>query len=221
MSWLYVISEDDIDDCYFLGITQKISGHSFTLMPQRLRKNGGISAAKKAFYRVQTQIKWMKQKVEDCFFVMAIDNDRAPAHPEHSRIPGLPPQDQKKECRFCELEREAMRNLGPRRTEWNIGGAIAIPVQMLESWLLLSLDSSLTDDTLPIFPDGCKQLKDLFRDFYNQSGLPSKKEFIEKCIDQTNIENLQSRSASFKQFVDQIYEWNLNPNQPIDPAYRS
>jgi len=130
MNFLYILSEDDNDDAFYKKCIEKISGKSFELIPMRIRKGGGISQVRKHMPRLFRDIKY-SGSVENTYFVIALDNDRSPVHPDHEKLPGfqkMSKKEQKKTCRFCEIEREAFEILGDDWKKWPIPGAIAIPV---------------------------------------------------------------------------------------------
>ncbi|MEL6353951.1 MAG: hypothetical protein AAFR58_19670, partial [Cyanobacteria bacterium J06627_28] len=139
MGYLYLLSEDDSDDIFFSRCLAKITGKSYEVVSRRLRKRGGISEVRKKLPLLIKQIQ-QTRLTENIFFLIAIDNDRSPLHPEHRRrddFSRLTKQDQKKSCRLCEIERLMANTLGFDRNTWSVQGTVAIPVEMIESWQLL------------------------------------------------------------------------------------
>ncbi len=225
MNYLYVLSEDDNDDKFYKKCVEKITGKVFSLMSIRLRKRDGIP-------RVRTNIRILFNHmrrtgpVENTFFVVALDNDRSPVHPEHEKLSGfhkLSKKEQRRGCRFCEIEREAKQDLGENREGWPIKGAIAVPVQMMESWLLLICNGEVydTETNLPIFAKKdsrlarlyyaprkpTDQLKDLCNIEKRRLNKASNRELCVHCGDHLIPEDLRERSDSFVQFEDQVKEW--------------
>ncbi len=225
VQYLYLLSEDDNDDLFYQGCLQKITGQPFEIIPLRIRKGGGIGAVRKSLPILLQQIQYSGVQ-EQSRFVVALDNDRSPIHPDHLRpadFSQLPKADQKKACRHCELEQVAMAKLGAARKQWPIQGAIAVPVQMLEAWLLLiTAPETYSNETgLPLFSEKSsssakhyhssqkppEQLKDLKRKEKKRLGIGSDRDFCQYCVDQLDPESLATLSPSFQMFMDEIKSW--------------
>jgi len=165
-------------------------------------------------------------QVDDTYFVASLDNDRSQIHPEHiSRLdPGkvsrLPKKEQNKPCRYCELEQTINAELGAERP---IPGAIAVPVEMLESWLLLiSNPTEYRDEaSLPLFarktaplakkyfashspPPQLKELKKLEKE---RLALASNSDYCLYCAEALEPEELAERSPIFALFKEQVERW--------------
>ncbi|MBV7336806.1 hypothetical protein KFU94_52965 [Chloroflexi bacterium TSY] len=219
MNYLYILTEDDNDDIFYEGCVTKITGDSYEAVSRRLRKGSGISAVRGSIRFMIRDIR-RTGSVESTYFVVAMDNDRAPEHPEHTQLSGLSKSDESKSCRYCEMLRAIEDELGPERDAWPIQGAIAVPVQMLESWLLLICGHSA--GTLPLF---AKKSQDLARQFYASQAPPdqlkdlcnlerqnrgalSMGEFCLECaLDLLDPEVLARKSPSFAQLKEQIEKW--------------
>ncbi|WP_456427130.1 hypothetical protein [Rhodocaloribacter sp.] len=221
MNYLYILSESDNDDLFFKGCIERITGRSFEIIPYRLRKGGGIPEVRGKGPVLLRQIKHTGP-VDDTFFLIALDNDRSPVHPEHKSRHRLSRQDRRKRCRFCELETLVHGILGPRE-EWPIPGAVAVPVEMLESWLLLIVNPEVhkNEASLPIFstkehaqalryyapgapPD---QLKDLTTSERRALGLETTRDFLKHCTHALDPEDLAERAPSFALFKVQVDAW--------------
>lgn len=127
VQYLYLLSEDDNDDIFYQGCLQKITGQPFEIVPLRIRKGGGIAAVRKSLPILLQQIQYSGALEQSCF-VVALDNDRSPIHPDHPRpadLSRLPNADQKKDCRYCELEKVVIAQFGQAREQWPLRGAIA------------------------------------------------------------------------------------------------
>lgn len=99
-----------------------------------------------------------------------------------------------------------------------------VPVQMLESWLLLiaAPDAYAHETSLPLFSDQGStsakqyyssqtpppQLKDLKRQERTRLGLGSEQAFCRCCLGQLQPEDLAGRSPSFQRFLDEIAGWS-------------
>lgn len=226
VQYLYLLSEDDNDDIFYQGCLQKITGQPFETIPLRIRKGGGIAAVRKSLPILLQQIQY-SGALEQSRFVVALDKDRSPIHPDHPRpadFSQLPKADQKKTCRYCELEQVAMAKLGLAREHWPVQGAIAIPVQMLETWLLLiaAPETYPNETSLPLFSEQNSssakqyhssqkpplQLKDLKRQERKRLNIGSDRAFCQYCIERLEPEKLGERSPSFRRFLEEIVSWN-------------
>jgi len=220
MNNLYLLTEDDNDDLFYERCLEELTGNSFNLISYRTRKNSGISDVRKMSRRLLQILKYTGDTA-NAYFLLVMDNDRRPAHPDHNKLPGISKGEQNKQCRFCELQKIVHEILGEDRVTWPAKGAIAVPVQMLESWLLLICKSNLVEDDLPIFSgkekSGAKQyhqgqkipdqLKDLCGQEQLHLNLDTKGDFYFYCADQIDIEDLATRSASFALFKEQVDNW--------------
>ncbi|APZ95508.1 hypothetical protein [Fuerstiella marisgermanici] len=219
---LYLLTEDDNDDLFFERCAERISGLSFQQMdPRRLRKNGGIGAARKAMPHFLNDLK--KAAFQPAFFVIAIDNDRAPAHPDHKSLPNLGRRDHGKQCRHCEIMGMIQKEWGHDFRQWPVQGAIAVPVQMLESWLLLGLDPER--GTLPMFstktsslakayhngkpPDQLKDLRDNYRASNNNIAIG---DLCVSVVESLDLGEVCKASPSFRLFHDQVLLWSTPAN---------
>ena len=225
LSLLYLLTEDDHDDLFFERCAERISGKSFyKVEPRRIRKNGAISEVRKKLPAFLNDIK--KSTGMDAYFIIALDNDRAPEHflddnqnLIHKKIQGLSKKERNKQCRYCEIEQRIKELWGDNSNNWVAQGAIAVPVQMLESWILIALNRNSAQE-LPIFAEKTKplakefhngsppdQLKDLCDRYRYEYGGLVKGDFFLDVADRMNIEELTKASSSFAQFNNQIILW--------------
>jgi hypothetical protein len=225
-NWVYILSESDYDDLFYNFCLEAMTGQQYQLISQRLRRGGGISSVRRGIRYLLQQIKHTG-RVENTFFVIALDNDRSPVHPHHARIPDshkLPRKEQEQQCRFCEIERTVKQVLGEERQDWPIKGAFAVPVQMLESWLLLisNKEAYQHERELPVFawksqtsaqqyyapnkPDD--QLKDLKELEKAKANMISEEDFYLYCIEMLVAAELSEISPSFALFKEQVDLWH-------------
>jgi hypothetical protein len=226
MNYLHILSEDDNDDVFYQCCLAKITGKPFELLtPNRLRKAGGIAEVRRKLGPFLRTIKHTGN-VDDTFFLVAVDNDRSPIHPDHpirSDFSKLLKADQLKGCQHCVIAQSIQSVLGDDQSSWPIQGAIAIPVEMIESWQLLICNPNAYDQeqNLPIFPEKSKssaqlyhsssnvpeQLKDLLEKEKTRQGLHSTLDFYHYCAEQMDFNDLMARSPSFTQFAQQVAHW--------------
>lgn len=233
MNYLYILSEDDTDDIFYEGCLNKITGKSFTTESIRARGSGGLSEIEKKLPILIRNIGY-SGVAENTFFLVAKDNDRRPIHPDHFDRPDLSklikaePDRLKRgyayNCRYCGISQVIEKEFGANRSDWPIKGAIAVPVEMIETWQLLICNPSKyveeQSPKMPIFPfqkknsakaycsqkNPPKQLKDLMRDEMARLNMNSRG-FRHHCIENLDVDDLKSRSPSFTQFVEQVSNW--------------
>ncbi|MGH7440167.1 MAG: hypothetical protein ACRENE_31125, partial [Polyangiaceae bacterium] len=177
----------------------------------RLRRGGGVSEVRKKLRLLLAHIRYTGVQ-PDTYFVVGMDNDRALEHPSHQPLP----HSDETPCRHCALM-NALHSGMP--DGWPIPGAIAVPVQMIESWLLLMHDRAPypAESALPPFarkdqpaarqllgPSPAPQLKDLV-DLARGEQTPL--EFALGCVLTLDAKALAARSPSFERFCDQILAW--------------
>jgi hypothetical protein len=222
--YVYILSEDDNDDLFYQFCLNKLASRHHEIIHRKIRKNGGVSAVKSA---IRTLVKDINRTgyVDNTFFLIALDNDRSPTHPEHKKsadFSKLSKADQKKTCRYCDLEKVVVDELGHDRQQWPIKGAIAVPVQMIETWLLLIANPNEhgNEQQLPSFAEQSsasardyyksnppKQLKDLKKDEKKRLGIETDRQLCEYCAEQLNPADLSQRSPSFQRLMDEIINW--------------
>ena len=128
MAQVYILSEDDFDDQVYVYVLETLLKARVDLIPFRLRRGGGIGEVRRKLPLLLAAIR-RAGPVDDTYFVVSIDNDRAPEHSTHE-----PHAPRAHGCRRCELD-DAIHVAMP--DGWPIPGAVAVPVQMIEAWLLL------------------------------------------------------------------------------------
>ena len=133
MPHVYVLSEDDFDDQVYVYLLETLLSVGVELIPLRLRRGGGIGEVRKKLPLLLSLIR-RTGRTEDTFFLIGMDNDRAAEHPSHERLGHT----RGEACRHCAITHAIRTGLPDGRP---IPGAIALPVQMIESWLLLMHDA--------------------------------------------------------------------------------
>lgn len=225
-NYLYLLSEDDNDDVFYKACLEKIHDREYEILPTRIRKGGGIGAVRQALSPFLSMIK-NTGPVDSTFFLISVDNDRRRLHPTHAKredFKKLSKKEQNDPCRYCEIEKRIQEKLGTSREAWPIPGAIVIPVEMLESWLLLICNGKQfrSEAKLPVFAMKDQksaqdyyrgknkvpaQLKDLVEVERRALG-QSKQEFYRYCAGLLESDSLATASSSFAQFLNQIQSWH-------------
>lgn len=220
MNYLYILSEDESDSLFYEACLEKLTGKTFTKISRRSEPASGLTEVRRNLRFFLSDIV-RTGHVENSYFLIAIDNDRSPVHPDHAQIDGLSRVDRSKTCRFCELTKAIEDKLGTDHAQWPIKGAIAVPVEMLESWLLTMLGYEV--EALPFFPEKRRaaaqnfyspkqppdQLKDLCEQEQAKLNISNKKEFYLHCVfdAQCDLDTLAKMSDSFALFKAQVEAW--------------
>ena len=151
--YLYILCEGELDEMFYERIAERVTGMSFiTPSDFRLRMGANWKTAMAGARLLLNRVgRWQDQ--QDIGIIIAVDNDRAPGHPGSTPTPRpLPPQDLKKAPRHPNLATMLSSSLGAERANWPIDVALAVPVEMIESWILTLVDPSRAT-TLPLFAE--------------------------------------------------------------------
>lgn len=236
-NWMYILAESEHDQNFYNLCVEKMTGQTFRLIPRALlRKGAGADSVKRSIRWLANDIKHAGAVEKTCFLI-ALDNDRHAPHPTHEPIADahkLPKNEQErmKRCRFCDIENVLHETLDKNNADWPIQGAIAVPVQLLESWLLLMCDQGKYqhESRLPLFAERSQplarcyyapgtppdQLKDCKAKEKAALGLESDDDFVIHCLEKLIPEQLVAISPSFALFKEQVASWQLSQNGEHD-----
>lgn len=216
--YLYILCEGELDEMFYERLAERVTGQSFEADQEfRLRHGSNwktaIASARLLIQRVR---RWTSR--QDIAVIIAVDNDRAPGHPA-ATAPArpLPKADQKKEERYAKLVSMLDEALGKERTNWPVEVALAVPVEMFESWVLTLLDPKRAE--LPLFSEassrlareyhGAKpppQLKDLCKDAAAASGMSLMELFWRAA--ESDLSEAASSSDSLRLFLEDLQSWS-------------
>lgn len=220
MRTLTVFSESPHDDFVYERLAERITGLSFALcdVPLGFRKHSGVE---KVLSLIRMLLKTLPKTGEasDRALILAVDNDRCPGHPgaaPHSR--SLPPVESKRPSRWEAVQSALIGCWGENRSVWPVDVAVAIPVEMLESWILLLLDPER--ENLPIYPHATDmqarifhhpakpgpQLKDLLETECLARSV-GKQELLLVATEEGDLGRLEATSRSFHLFAEDLREW--------------
>ena len=209
---LYLLTEDDWDDQVLLFLLEMMTGRRLDVVRTRLRRGGGIGEVRKKLSLLFAAIRRLGTQ-DGLLFTVAVDNDRAVPHAAHGANRDL-------KCRHCGVDDEIHRLLPDGR---NIPGAIAVPVEMLEAWILLLHDPAAyaRESDLPrcawayqpiaIRTYGATpppQLKDLLQSECARIG-KTRTELALAAVLRLDADDLAVRSPSFALFRQQVATWSL------------
>ena len=235
MTLLYLVTESDNDAVFYTLCAKKLTGTVYDPVPMKNRKGDGVSAVKEQLHRALLAAKAAAGSSQPVAFIAAIDNDRAP-HDEHGaqqtgnddgRRTGTGLERQK----LIRTERDRPERhewmiaaiekvLKPDRKRWPMTVALAVPVEMVESWIIRSLREH-PPQPMPHFSKADSerarsyyapskpppQWKDLAAGEQAKSGCATKGDFYQHVVDRLDAEALAQRSLSFRMFKDWLDQW--------------
>lgn len=213
MGYLYILSEGERDDlCYDL-VAERATGRTFERPADfRLRHGANWKTALAGGRLLLNRVKHWNEP-QDVAVILAVDNDRAPEHPRP-----LVGHDLKKAARYPAVAKMVTDALGTDRDARPVKVAVAIPVEMIESWVLLLCDSNRPK--LPLFAEASQasarayygtqpppQLKDL-RNAEAEAAGKSLDEYFWYAAEQ-DLDAVTSVSQSFKMFIGELKQWHI------------
>jgi|APTNR8051073442_1049403.scaffolds.fasta_scaffold68761_1 hypothetical protein len=216
---LYILCEGGRDQMLYERIAERVTGHSFALDGEfRFRHGSNFRTATAAARLLLNRFSHYRER-QDIGLIIAVDNDRAPGHP--GRVdPAQPPTrvDAKKAARYGALKSLIDEKLGPDIAARPVHAALAIPVEMIEDWVLRLLDPKSGE--MPIFKKaesasarefhGSRvpppQLGDLVVAEACKRGISLDEIFFE-AADAGDIDALASASPSFALFATDLRDW--------------
>ncbi len=220
MACIYIVAESESDTLFYVACAERIKGTAFDFEHYTSRRGTGIHQARRMLHYMLADVRNASAGGPGIFWIAALDNDRAPQHPDGARPPGkLSGIDQRKTNRHLELQAEV--------TKQNIScpGAIAVPVEMIESWVLQALSPNKALE-LPPFAEQTgalaityykqnrnatppPQLKDLAKEAMKQSGCANWAEFLIEVASTLDADALAAQSRSFAMFRDALAAWQV------------
>jgi len=207
---LVILAEGESDALFFERCVEQITSRSFASHLHPIR-HGGTSGVRKHLADFANSLRGCAGG--SSFFIVSMDNDRRSAHPNHDKARAL----ESDGCRFCALERGIVEKLGHDKSRWSCQGSIVVPVEMLESWLLLCVDEEVREEDFPRFKHASQssakrhyggnppaQLRDRVDQL--RAGQSLDDFILEMEID---IASLLERSGSFELFAKQVEAWDV------------
>ncbi len=215
---LYILCEGELDEVFYERLAERVTGQTF-LIDQELRYRPGANW-KTVFASARLLINRFKHFTakQDIGVIIAVDNDRASGHPAGRAYPRpLSKADQNKEPRHAKLMDMLRSALGVDRHTWPVEVALAVPVEMIESWVLVLLDPSQQD--LPPFAEASSHSAGLY--YAGMSPPPQLKDLCEAEADARKVSKQDlfwmavekplkaacEASGSFKLFVSDLETW--------------
>ncbi|GAA5147458.1 hypothetical protein GCM10023213_42120 [Prosthecobacter algae] len=215
---LYILCEGELDEMFYERIAERVTGQSFHSDQEfRVRRGSSYDTAIASARLLINRFKGWSEK-QPIAVIIAVDNDRAPGHPAGCVYPRpLPKADLKKEPRYTKLVEMLTATLGKDRSQWPIEVALAVPVEMIESWVLTLLQPDREE--LPLFSEANShlarqyypntpppQLKDLRDEAAKSRGLNRDELFWQAASE--DLEAAAKVSPSLRLFLDDLKAWS-------------
>ena len=225
MKTLYLLTEDDSDSLIYEACAERVTGSVFTPVCRRMRKGSGIGAVRASLQLALGEASRMAEG-SGAHFLLAMDNDRAPHAASSDALSAVPrarlaAADARKNDRYAALLAAVQEHLGADQKQWRVPVALAVPVEMIESWLLLIAHGGMAAD-LPRFSyrdsslarrfyhpaEPPAQLKDLRDTARKEDGFSSHSEWaLHLVMELLDPAELAERSPSFALFRQWLEAW--------------
>lgn len=152
MGFLYILSEGERDGLFYELMAERVTGLAFERPTDlRLRHGANWKSALAGSRLLLNRVKHWTEP-QNVAVILAIDNDRTRGHP--GAVPGAQPvigHDLRKQPRYPAVIKMIADALGSDRAKWPVDVAVAVPMEMIESWILLLCDPHRP--ALPVFAD--------------------------------------------------------------------
>lgn len=225
MSILYVVSESDNDAVFYALCAEKLTGRTFLLSSMKNRKGDGVEAVKLQLKYAVRMVRGAALGGEQVSFIAAMDNDRAP----HSENIAKPPagtgldrirltlKERNRAERLTWMIATVESVLGANRSAWPLPVALAVPVEMLESWIVRARRAE-PPQPMPHFSwadserariyyrptEAPPQWKDLTA---IEKGDEDMREFLARVVRELDADAFAERSLSFRMFKEWLDVW--------------
>ncbi|HEX2749048.1 MAG TPA: hypothetical protein VHM91_13665 [Verrucomicrobiales bacterium] len=219
--FLHILAEGERDELFYERICEKLTGLTFQRNTSGNEEYRYVPGANwKTVFRLARLALSKYSHLEtsqEIAILIAMDNDRAPGHPGGREYPRpLPGHDRKKEPRYPQLQSMVAEKLGTDPAERKVQAVIAMPVEMIESWLLLLLDPARREESLPPFSETNSAIA---REYYGKEPPPQLKDESEAsrkrlkldpdshffaAADTGDLEALTAASPSFAVFRKEV-----------------
>lgn len=216
--YLYLLCEGEVDEMFYERLAERVTGLSFSIVEEYRYRRGDNWKSVLAHARILLDKLQHWTEKQDVAVIIAVDNDRAPAHPGNLTPDHLlPAKDREKAPRYVELRQLLAKKFGDDPGDWPLDVAVAMPVEMIESWLLLLLEPNRAEPPLFAEADSASaqahhqgkpppQLKDL-RDAAARARQLTRFDLFWEGADQGDLDQLALRSPSFALFTADLRSW--------------
>ncbi len=223
---LYLLSESEFDDAFLRVIAARVTGWDFPCGYLRHAchhysftgiNDDDETEMRNFFLTLRAKARTLGGD-EPVFLIAVRDNDRGPFSADAGAPEAIYPSplarvNRLRQLEFCRDSVHENDGHGPI-----FPCAVGISVQMIETWILLAHDPSLTEERLPIFPDKYQrtakdhyagqvvppQLKNLYDTISSNARRQKRREFNQSIAEKADLASVSSRSPSFAAFVSEL-----------------
>lgn len=172
MKSLYLLTESDFDSLIYEALVTRLTNDGYVPVCRRMRKGSGVGAVRASLAVALKEVSRMAQGSGVCFLV-AMDNDRAPIESGDALTSQarnrLSHFDQRKSDRLAMLTEAIKQQLESGASDPLTPIAVAVPVEMIETWLLLIARGGLAEEC----PRFSRQDSTLAKQFHHPSAPPA------------------------------------------------
>lgn len=221
MKLLYVVAESDYDAYFYALCAELFTGHRYEPVVIKSRKRTGTSAVQNLMLGNLRKARGQASAGADVSFIAGIDNDRSP-HAENDAMDRgrLSEAERTRPSRRDWMLEVVEKTLGADRKAWPLPVALAVPVEMIESWIVRAVraddfqparyfsrqDSQRARQFYePLSPP--PQWKDLADELQENSGLKNKRDFYFHIAVTMDAAAVAQRSLSFQDFKETLDGW--------------
>lgn len=207
---LYILSEGERDEVFYERLCERLTGLIF--QPSAEYRYVPGANWKTVFRLARLALRQFSHYAspQEIAVVIAMDNDRAPRHPGGRQYPRqLPAIDRNKNARYPELQEMVTHELGPDPAQRPVQAVIAIPVEMIESWLLLLLDPARDEESLPLFSEANSATA---KEYYGPHSPPQLK-------DESESLRRAAHKMPFDHFFDAAHTGDLDRLTEASPSF--
>lgn len=225
MKILYLLTERDSDALIYEAFAERITGFAFTPVCRRMRKGSGLGAVRASLRLALAEANRMAES-SGVHLLIGMDNDRAPHQTASDALSNLErarlaKAERQKTDRYAALVAALEHSSSSQKSAIQIPAAVAVPVEMLESWLLL-IETGGWHTALPrharqdsdsarkgYYPSAPPpQLKDLCDSAAEENEFTSTTEWaFQTVMEKLDAEDLGRRSPSFELFKRWLDRW--------------
>ena len=220
MRVLYVVAESEYDAYFYALCAEWMTGVGYEVAHIKSRKRSGYRAVQSLMGEVLHKARGEAEGGAEVCFLGAIDNDRAP-HPENAAMDRrrLIRKERTRASRHDWMLETVFKKLGHDRAAWPLPVALAVPVEMIEAWIVRA--SCEEEPQPPCYFSRAQsqrardyyssatppQWKDLADAEQERRGHSDKRDFYLHVVLNLDAVALAARSLSFRMFKEWLDAW--------------
>jgi hypothetical protein len=237
MNVLYIAAESDLDADFYKLCAEWITGIGFPdelMETLKVRKRSGVDAVRRLMRDLLLVAKSRAKAGEQVHFIASMDNDRAPHTENEKRLSreALCEEEKERTSRIVWMDEATRKVLGENPAAWAVKMAVAVPVEMIESWIIQILQPEIEPLALPHFsradstraklyykrPDPPPQCKDVAASLRERSPGLTDEDYRIQVVMKLDAEALAARSLSFSRFKNDLEQWKGSKSSTLEDS---